>query len=119
MHILIFQQIVFPKGGHYALKDLSVTDYDVIGIDWTVNPAEARKIVGDDVTLQGNLDPCALYASKVVVKAINLLSGWVDIVSVEIVAGRIGRPCQETVRVLRQSALDSESRARHLSRREP
>ena len=60
-----FQQTVFPKGGHYALKDLSATDYDVIGIDWTVNPAEARKIVGDGITLQGNLDPCALYASKV------------------------------------------------------
>ena len=56
---------MFPKGGHYALKDLSATDYDVIGIDWTVNPAEARKIVGDGITLQGNLDPCALYASKV------------------------------------------------------
>ena len=82
MHILIFQQIVFPKGGHYALKDLSATDYDVIGIDWTVNPAEARKIVGDGVTLQGNLDPCALYASKVVIKAINLVSGWVHIASV-------------------------------------
>ena len=57
---------MFPKGGHYALKDLSATAYDVIGIDWTVNPAEARKVVGDNVTLQGNLDPCALYASKVI-----------------------------------------------------
>ena len=55
---------MFPKGGHYALKDLSATDYDVIGIDWTVNPAEARKIVGDGITLQGNLDPCALYSSR-------------------------------------------------------
>ena len=68
----ISQQVVFPKGGHYALKDLSATDYDVIGIDWTVNPTEARKIVGDGITLQGNLDPCALYASKVVMKAFNL-----------------------------------------------
>ena len=60
---------MFPKGGHYALKDLSATAYDVIGIDWTVNPAEARKVVGDNVTLQGNLDPCALYASKVIRKS--------------------------------------------------
>ena len=65
-YVLIpLQQTVFPKGGHYALRDLAATDYDVIGIDWTVNPAEARKIVGDGITLQGNLDPCALYASKV------------------------------------------------------
>jgi uroporphyrinogen decarboxylase len=37
----------------------------VIGLDWTMDPAEARKTVGENVTLQGNLDPCALYASKV------------------------------------------------------
>ena len=53
---------MFPKGGgHHALKALSSSNYDVIGIDWTIDPTEARKIVGDKV-LQGNLDPCALYA---------------------------------------------------------
>ncbi len=57
-------QTVFAKGGHYALKSLSASGYDVIGLDWTINPAEARKIVGCNITLQGNLDPCALYASK-------------------------------------------------------
>ncbi|XP_064105205.1 LOW QUALITY PROTEIN: uroporphyrinogen decarboxylase-like [Macrobrachium nipponense] len=56
--------IVFPKGGHYALKDLAALDYEVIGIDWTVDPTLAREIVGPNKTLQGNLDPCALYAEK-------------------------------------------------------
>ncbi|XP_069192710.1 uroporphyrinogen decarboxylase [Procambarus clarkii] len=55
---------VFPKGGHYALKDLAALKYEVIGIDWTVDPVLARKIVGPNKTLQGNLDPCALYADK-------------------------------------------------------
>ena len=52
---------VFAKGGHYALSELSTLGYDVIQIDWTINPEEARKRVPDNITLQGNLDPCALY----------------------------------------------------------
>ncbi|XP_075230794.1 uroporphyrinogen decarboxylase [Lycorma delicatula] len=54
---------VFAKGAHYALKELSNSDYDIIGLDWTVDPIEARKQVGPTKTLQGNLDPCALYSS--------------------------------------------------------
>lgn len=53
--------VVFAKGGHYALKELSTYGYEVVGLDWTIDPIEARKIVGSNVTLQGNLDPCALY----------------------------------------------------------
>lgn len=53
---------IFAKGAHYALEDLALSGYDVIGIDWTVDPIEARKLVGPSITLQGNLDPCALYA---------------------------------------------------------
>lgn len=40
-------------------------DFDVIGIDWTTDPVEARKRVGPNVTLQGNMDPCAMFESKV------------------------------------------------------
>ncbi|GLH08228.1 Uroporphyrinogen decarboxylase [Gryllus bimaculatus] len=53
---------IFAKGAHYALLEISKCGYDVMGIDWTVNPEEARNIVGPSITLQGNLDPCALYA---------------------------------------------------------
>ncbi|XP_027693884.1 uroporphyrinogen decarboxylase [Vombatus ursinus] len=56
--------IIFAKDGHYALEELAQAGYEVIGIDWKVNPAQARERVGKSVTLQGNLDPCALYASK-------------------------------------------------------
>lgn len=55
---------VFAKGGHYALESLSKTGYNTVGLDWTIDPLLARNIVGADVTLQGNLDPCALYGSK-------------------------------------------------------
>jgi len=53
---------VFAKGGHYALDCLATSGYETVGLDWTINPSEARKVVGSKVTLQGNMDPCALYA---------------------------------------------------------
>jgi len=39
--------------------------YDVIGLDWTVDIVEARRQLGPDVTLQGNMDPCAMYSTEV------------------------------------------------------
>ena len=44
--------VVFAKGAHYALKDLSELDYDVIQVDWTVDLAAARDIIGPNKTLQ-------------------------------------------------------------------
>ena len=55
---------VFAKGGHYALESLGKSGYETVGLDWTIDPSAARAKVGDRVTLQGNLDPCALYAPK-------------------------------------------------------
>ncbi|KER32065.1 hypothetical protein T265_01839 [Opisthorchis viverrini] len=54
--------IVFAKDGHYALRQLVDSGYDVIGLDWTVQPMQACALAGNKVALQGNLDPCALYA---------------------------------------------------------
>uniref|UniRef100_T1JKF0 Uroporphyrinogen decarboxylase n=1 Tax=Strigamia maritima TaxID=126957 RepID=T1JKF0_STRMM len=56
--------IMFAKGGNYALKDLSELGFDVISLDWTIEPSKAREITGSELTLQGNLDPCALYGNK-------------------------------------------------------
>ncbi|XP_050656038.1 uroporphyrinogen decarboxylase isoform X2 [Macaca thibetana thibetana] len=56
--------IIFAKDGHFALEELSQAGYEVVGLDWTVAPKKARECVGKTVTLQGNLDPCALYASE-------------------------------------------------------
>ncbi|MBN3322638.1 DCUP decarboxylase, partial [Atractosteus spatula] len=56
--------IVFAKDGHYALEDLSQSHYEVVGLDWTIDPRAARGRTGGRVSLQGNMDPCALYAPK-------------------------------------------------------
>ena len=56
-------------GAHYAIESLSTSGYNVVGIDWTMEPREARLQSDNKVTLQGNLDPCALYGSADVIKA--------------------------------------------------
>lgn len=53
---------VFAKNAWFALEELGRLDCQVIGLDWNTPPAYARERVGDKV-LQGNLDPCQLYAS--------------------------------------------------------
>jgi uroporphyrinogen decarboxylase len=40
---------------------------DVVGLDWRVDLAEARKLLGEHVPVQGNLDPIALFAPPEVV----------------------------------------------------
>ena len=60
--------IAFARGAHHALGGLAQTEYDVIGLDWTVRPETARKETGRK-TLQGNLDPAALFAEPAAIRA--------------------------------------------------
>jgi len=55
-------RIVFTKGGGPWLEHIGALPTDVVGLDWTVSMATARRRVGPDVALQGNLDPCVLFA---------------------------------------------------------
>jgi uroporphyrinogen decarboxylase len=54
--------IVFTKGGGLWLEQIADIGADAVGLDWTVNLAEARRCVGTRVALQGNLDPNVLFA---------------------------------------------------------
>jgi len=54
---------VFAKDAHYALAKISETSCNNIGLDWTISPHTARQQAADK-TLQGNADPCLLYASE-------------------------------------------------------
>uniref|UniRef100_A0A8C8ST75 Uroporphyrinogen decarboxylase n=1 Tax=Pelusios castaneus TaxID=367368 RepID=A0A8C8ST75_9SAUR len=60
----VVPMIVFAKDAHYALPELAQAGYEVLGLDWTIPPHDARAQTGHGITLQGNLDPCALYAPK-------------------------------------------------------
>lgn len=53
---------VFAKGAWFALPALGQLDCDVIGLDWTIAPQAGRQQIGNAKVLQGNLDPCQLYA---------------------------------------------------------
>ena len=55
--------ILFTKGGAGWLEDMAGTGCDGLGVDWTIDLARARERVGDRVALQGNMDPCVLYAA--------------------------------------------------------
>ncbi|KAG6849638.1 hypothetical protein H0H93_006761 [Arthromyces matolae] len=61
---------LFAKGANHALSFLSKNaGYDVLGLDWVIDPAEARRIVGNGVALQGNMDPNVLYGGRDAIEA--------------------------------------------------
>ncbi|WP_330924259.1 uroporphyrinogen decarboxylase [Candidatus Sororendozoicomonas aggregata] len=55
--------ILFTKNGGQWLELIADAGADALGIDWTTNIGAARGRVGNRVALQGNMDPCVLYAS--------------------------------------------------------
>jgi len=55
--------ILFSKGAGLRLREMADTGCAALGVDWTVDLAEARKWVGDKVALQGNLDPAVMNAN--------------------------------------------------------
>ena len=58
--------IVFTKGGGLWVEEIAAridgVGPDVVGLDWTMNLGTARRLTGDRVALQGNLDPNVLFA---------------------------------------------------------
>ena len=61
-------RLVFTKGGGLWLAEMGALDCDVLGLDWTVNLAHARALVGGQSggpgkALQGNIDPNVLFAN--------------------------------------------------------
>lgn len=57
----------FNEGNaHHALEALDKLDYSIISVDWGIEPADARKLTSK--VLQGNLDPCLLFAPPDVIR---------------------------------------------------
>ncbi|MEW7979485.1 MAG: uroporphyrinogen decarboxylase [Candidatus Sedimenticola endophacoides] len=54
--------ILFTKNGGQWLERMADSGCDALGIDWTTDLADARARVHGRVALQGNIDPCILYA---------------------------------------------------------
>ena len=61
---------VFPKGAWHALDKACNLGYNVVGLDWMQDAADAVKIRGDrKITFQGNADPGVLYGTKEAITA--------------------------------------------------
>jgi uroporphyrinogen decarboxylase len=62
--------IVFCPGSGWALEEIATaTGADVVGVDWQTDGREARRrLPAERVALQGNLDPCWLYAEPAAIR---------------------------------------------------
>ncbi len=58
---------VFAKDAFFIRKELADLNCNTIGLDWTMDIQESRKLCGNK-TLQGNADPCLLYADEATIK---------------------------------------------------
>ncbi|MEC7838902.1 MAG: uroporphyrinogen decarboxylase [Chlamydiota bacterium] len=56
--------ILFCRGSSVFAPQLAEAQPSCIGIDWNADLATVRKIIPNDIALQGNLDPDILYAPK-------------------------------------------------------
>ena len=55
--------ILYVKNGGQVVDPMVDSGADVISLDWRVPLGEVARRYGDRISLQGNLDPCALTAS--------------------------------------------------------
>ena len=60
---------VFAKGAFFALRSFARTNCETIGLDWNMDIAVSRKVIGENKTLQGNMDPCLLYSDFKTIKS--------------------------------------------------
>jgi len=54
--------LLFGVGTTGLLSHMRLSGADVIGIDWRTTLASARSAIGNEIAIQGNLDPVALFA---------------------------------------------------------
>ena len=56
--------IYFANGGSSYLGLQKDMGCDMIAVDWSVDMKEARKILGPDIPISGNIDPTILFGTK-------------------------------------------------------
>ncbi|HEY8586492.1 MAG TPA: uroporphyrinogen decarboxylase [Rhodanobacter sp.] len=60
--------ILFSKGAGPHLAEMADSGCTALGVDWTIELADARRAVAGKVALQGNLDPSVMRASPAVIR---------------------------------------------------
>src|SRR5262249_41240480 len=61
--------VLFINGCGNFLELMANSGADVLSIDWRIDLEEARRRIGESLTIQGNLDPCVLLSSPEVIRA--------------------------------------------------
>lgn len=61
-------KILFAKGSAPILKSLAQSGADVLSVDWRTDLADARRVLGSRVALQGNVDPNILLGPEAAVR---------------------------------------------------
>ena len=56
--------IYFANGGSSYLELQKDMGADMIAVDWSIDMAQARKILGPDIPISGNIDPTILFGTK-------------------------------------------------------
>lgn len=54
---------IFSKGAITSIPAIAKLDCNTVGLDWNMDIPEMRAKIGNNRTIQGNLDPCVLYGS--------------------------------------------------------
>ncbi|NUN64577.1 uroporphyrinogen decarboxylase [Pseudanabaena biceps] len=60
--------ILYISGSAGVLNLMPKSGVDIVSVDWTVDLADARNLLGQDIPVQGNLDPCVLFAEQSYIK---------------------------------------------------
>ena len=60
--------ILLISGSGGLLERMGRSGADIISVDWTVDMADARRRLGPDLKVQGNLDPGVLYGSQAFIR---------------------------------------------------
>lgn len=56
--------ILYISGSAGVLELMGQSGVDIVSVDWTVDMADARRRLGPNVGVQGNIDPCVLFGSQ-------------------------------------------------------
>ncbi len=60
--------ILYISGSAGILKRMASSGVDMISVDWTMDMAEARAILGPNIGVQGNMDPGVLFGTQDVIR---------------------------------------------------
>lgn len=56
--------ILYISGSAGVLERMGQSGVDIVSVDWTVDMADARRRLGPNIGVQGNVDPGVLFGSK-------------------------------------------------------